>query len=67
MAETPNPGTYPFLMFTVLIAAGPTGALVRSVIWGADETAPIASLLLGGTAGFVVGAPYLVPQFNRRA
>jgi hypothetical protein len=59
----PNPQTYPFLMFAGLVAAGATGALVRSVIWAADEMAPIRSLLLGGIAGLVVGAAYLVPQF----
>ena len=50
-------------MFAGLIAAGATGALIRSVIWGAEETAPITSLLLGGVAGFVVGMAYLVPQW----
>jgi hypothetical protein len=50
-------------MFAGLIAAGTTGALIRSVIWGVEETAPITSLLLGGVAGFVVGMAYLVPQW----
>ncbi len=63
VAQAPTPGLYPFLMFTGLIAAGATGALVRSVIWGAEETAPTTSLLLGGVAGFVVGLAYLVPQW----
>lgn len=63
MAQTPVPGLYPFLTFAGLIAAGATGALIRSVIWGAEETAPTASLLLGGVAGFVVGLAYLVPQW----
>lgn len=63
VAQTPNPGLYPFLTFAGLIAAGATGALIRSVIWGADETAPTKSLLLGGVAGFVVGMAYLIPQW----
>ena len=63
VAQAPTPGLYPFLTFTGLIAAGATGALIRSVIWGAEETAPITSLLLGGVAGFVVGLAYLVPQW----
>jgi hypothetical protein len=46
-----------------LIAAGATGALIRSVFWGAEEAPPITSLLLGGVAGFVVGLAYLVPQW----
>jgi hypothetical protein len=57
------PGYYSFLMFAGLIAAGATGALTRSLIWGVDETAPVTSLLLGGVAGFVVGMAYLVPQW----
>jgi hypothetical protein len=63
MAQAPTPKFYPFLMFAGLIAAGATGALIRSVIWGAEQTAPITSLLLGGVAGFVVGMAYLVPQW----
>lgn len=65
-AGAPNPGGYPFLMFVGLVAAGATGALVRSVIWAPDEMTPIRSLVLGGIAGFVVGAAYLVPQFLAR-
>jgi hypothetical protein len=63
MAQAPIPGLYPFLTFAGLIAAGATGALIRSVIWGAEQTAPTTSLLLGGVAGFVVGLAYLVPQW----
>jgi hypothetical protein len=63
VAQTPQPGLYPFLTFAGLIAAGATGALVRSVIWGIEETAPGTSLLLGGVAGFVVGLAYLIPQW----
>ncbi len=63
MAQAPDPGLYPFLTFASLIAAGATGALIRSVIWGAEQTAPITSLLLGGVAGFVVGLAYLIPQW----
>lgn len=63
VANVPAPRFYPFLTFTGLIAAGATGALVRSVIWGAEDTSPTTSLLLGGVAGFVVGLAYLVPQW----
>jgi hypothetical protein len=63
LAQKPDPGLYPFLTFVGLIAAGAAGALIRSVIWGAEETTPITSLLLGGFAGFVVGMAYLVPQW----
>ena len=63
LAQAPTPGLYPFLTFVGLIAAGATGALGRSVIWGAEETTPITSLLLGGIAGFVVGMAYLIPQW----
>lgn len=63
VARALAPANYSFLMFAGLIAAGTTGALIRSVIWGVEETAPITSLLLGGVAGFVVGMAYLVPQW----
>jgi hypothetical protein len=61
--QKPSVGIYPFLTFLGLIAAGATGALVRSVMSKAEETAPATSLVLGGIAGFVVGVAYLVPQF----
>jgi hypothetical protein len=63
MAKAPSAEFYPVLMFAGLIAAGATGALIRSVIWGAEQTAPVTSLLLGGVAGFVVGMAYLIPQW----
>jgi hypothetical protein len=63
MALTPHATHYPFIMFGGLIAAGATGALVRAVVWGAEETAPATSFLLGGVAGFVVGLAYLIPQW----
>jgi hypothetical protein len=63
LGGAPNPEIYPFLMFAGLVAAGATGALVRSVTWNPDETAPGRSVVLGGIAGFVVGAAYLIPQF----
>ena len=62
MAQAPVPGLYPFLIFSGLIAAGATGALIRSVMWGAEQTAPATSLLLGSVAGFAVGLAYLIPQ-----
>ncbi len=63
VARPVTPQLYPFLMFTGLTAAGAVGALIRSVIWGVEETAPIISLLLGSVAGFVVGLAYLIPQW----
>src|SRR5258706_1925197 len=62
MARVPAPTYYSFLMFASWIAAGATGAVIRSIIWGGEETAPVTSLLLGGVAGFVVGMAYLIPQ-----
>lgn len=62
VARLPNPEYYSFLMFAGLITAGATGALVRSIIWGTEETLPATSSLLGGVAGFVVGVAYLIPQ-----
>ena len=32
-------------------------------MWGAEQTAPTTSLLLGGVAGFAVGLAYLIPQW----
>jgi hypothetical protein len=63
LGQAPNPALYPFLTFLGLIAGGATGAFIRSVFWGSEETAPTTSLLLGGVAGFVVGMAYLVPQW----
>jgi len=63
MARTPAPENYSLLLFSGLIAAGATGALIRSIIWGAEEVSPLRSLLLGGVAGFVVGVAYLIPQW----
>jgi hypothetical protein len=63
MARTPAPEHYPVLTLAGLIAAGATGALVRSVIWGTEDTTPSTSFLLGGIAGFVVGLAYLIPQW----
>jgi len=54
---------YTSITISGLIAAGATGALIRSVFWGAEQTAPAASLLLGAAAGIVVGLAYLIPQW----
>lgn len=62
VSQVPKPEHYVYLMFLGLIAAGATGALVRSVISGADETSPSKSLVLGGVAGLVVGLAYVIPQ-----
>ena len=58
-----RPYTYPFVMFVGLIAAGATGTLVRTVLWGPRENDPRTSLLLGSITGFVVGLAYLIPQW----
>jgi hypothetical protein len=63
LGQPPEPKFYAFLTLAALIAAGSMGALVRSLIWGAEDTAPLTSLLLGGVAGFVAGLAYLVPQY----
>jgi hypothetical protein len=63
VAQSPAPKLYPFLMFSGLVVAGAMGALVRSVIWGDEDTPPLTSLLLGGVDGFVVGMAYLIPQW----
>jgi len=63
MAQAPVPRFYPILTFAGLIASGATGALVRSVFWGTEETTSFVSLVVGGVAGFVVGLAYLIPQF----
>lgn len=63
LGHPPEPKLYAFLTLLSLIAAGATGALIRSVIWGAGENSPLTSLLLGGVAGFVAGLAYLVPQY----
>src|ERR1043166_105815 len=63
MVYTPSPSAYPFVMFTGLVCAGATGALVRVVLWGPGESDPRTSLLLGSVAGFVVGLAYLIPQW----
>jgi hypothetical protein len=62
-SQAPALWLYPFLTFAGLIAAGATGALIRSVVWGSEKTAPITSLVLGGVAGFIVGLAYLIPQW----
>lgn len=63
VAQPPPPAVYGYLMFTALVVAGATGALVRAVRWTARETAATTSLLLGAVAGLVVGLAYLIPQF----
>jgi hypothetical protein len=64
VAKQPGPDFYPFLTFVGLIAAGATGAMIRSVIWGAEEgSSPLTSFVLGAVAGFVVGLAYLIPQW----
>jgi hypothetical protein len=63
MVYTPIVSAYPIVMFGGLIAAGATGALVRSILSPSTETDPRTSLLLGGIAGFVVGLAYLIPQW----
>ena len=63
VAREPAARNYAFLMFCGLIAAGATGALIRSTIWDADEVSSARSFFLGGVAGFVVGVAYIIPQW----
>jgi hypothetical protein len=63
MVYTPHPSAYPIITVLGLIFAGATGALIRAAIWGAGGNHPLASLMLGGVAGFVVGLAYLIPQW----
>lgn len=65
LGGAPNPEIYPF--FAGLVAAGATGALVRSVTWNPDETAPGRSVVLGGIAGFVVGAASVLSHIDYNA
>jgi hypothetical protein len=53
---------YPLIFFLGLVAAGATGALAGTVLWGPGANDAWASLLLGGVAGLVVGLTYLLPQ-----
>jgi hypothetical protein len=63
LGNSPDPGSYPFLLIVGLAAAGATGALVRSIIFAPDEAAPFMSLGLGAITGGLVGIAYMVPQF----
>jgi hypothetical protein len=63
LVYTPFIVAYPLIMFLGLISAGATGALVRAVLWGGEDSEPVTSLLLGSVAGFVVGLAYLIPQW----
>jgi hypothetical protein len=63
MVFTPWASAYAFIMFAGLVAAGATGGLVRTLVWGGNENDPRVSLLLGSVAGFVVGLAYLIPQW----
>jgi hypothetical protein len=63
LGRPPKPDLFAALTMAGLIAAGATGALVRSLIWGSEKTPPATSLLLGAIAGFVAGLAYLVPQY----
>jgi uncharacterized integral membrane protein len=63
IGPSPVPLYYTGITIAGLIAAGATGALIRSVIWGTEETGVGTSLLLGAVAGFVVGVAYLIPQW----
>jgi hypothetical protein len=61
VGKSPDPGNYIFLMLVSMTVAGSTGALIRSLISGADGTPPFRSLSLGAFAGFIVGAAYILP------
>lgn len=63
LSQSPDPGTYPGLMFFGLMAAGASGALVRAVIWSEGKNSNLTSFILGGFAGIIVGLAYLIPQW----
>jgi hypothetical protein len=63
MVYTPIPAVYPLVSLLGLAFAGATGAVARAVLWDSDRRDPLASLLLGAIAGFVVGLAYLIPQW----
>jgi hypothetical protein len=63
IGPSPVPAYYTGITIVGLIAAGATGALIRSVIWGTEQTGAGTSLLLGAVAGFIVGVAYLIPQW----
>jgi hypothetical protein len=62
VAQVLSPGMFTVLMVGALVMAGATGAILRSVRWGAEETPIGTSLILGAAAGFTVGLAYLIPQ-----
>jgi hypothetical protein len=63
MVYTPVPSVYPLVSLLGLVFAGATGAVARAVLWDSERRDPLASLLLGSIAGFVVGLAYLIPQW----
>ncbi len=63
LSQPPKPTYYALLTLIALIAAGAMGALIRSILWGTEDTPPSTSLVLGGIAGFVAGLAYLIPQY----
>jgi hypothetical protein len=63
LVYTPVPAAYPLVSLLGLVFAGATGAVARAVLWDSERRDPLASLLLGGIAGFVVGLAYLIPQW----
>lgn len=59
-----SPDAFIPLMFASLCAAGATGAILRGLVASTQLTLePRLACLLGITAGFIVGAAYLIPQF----
>lgn len=62
LGQAPTSNSFTSLMIAALVASGASGALIRSIIWGANEAAPRISLLLGSVAGLIVGIGYLIPQ-----
>jgi hypothetical protein len=63
LSRSPDPEYYTWVTLAGLIAAGATGALIRSLMWGTEDDNSATSLFFGAVAGFVVGLAYLIPQW----
>jgi hypothetical protein len=63
LAGVLSPRYFLLVMLAGLFAAGAAGALLWSVKWATEKTAPTTTLLLGGAAGLVAGLACLIPQW----